>query len=107
MSINDFVHIRGGGGVRIEDGCLIAPHVVITSQSHDVDAVARGLDYRNTNTALPIHIGRNVWIGAGAVVLPGVTIGDGAIVAAGAVVSRDVDARCLVAGIPARFVRAL
>ena len=107
VSINDFVHIRGGGGVEIGDDSLLAPHVVISSQSHDIGALAHGLSYRQTNSALPIRIGKNVWIGAGAVVLPGVTIGDDAVVAAGAVVNRDVSRRTLVAGVPARFVRRL
>lgn len=106
-NINDFVHIRGGGGVEIGEDSLLAPHVVVTSQSHDVDALAKGLTYRQTNTTASVRIGANVWIGAGAVILPGVSIGDGAIIAAGAVVSKDVAAGTLVAGVPARFVRKL
>jgi acetyltransferase-like isoleucine patch superfamily enzyme len=58
-------------------------------------------------TAAPIVVGRNVWIGAGATVLQGVTIGDDAVVAAGAVVTRDVPPRVLVAGVPARVVKAV
>jgi acetyltransferase-like isoleucine patch superfamily enzyme len=55
----------------------------------------------------PIHIKRNVWIGAGATILPGVTIGENAIVAAGAVVSRDVPANTIVGGIPAKILKDL
>ncbi|MBC8076121.1 MAG: hypothetical protein H7Y32_08620 [Chloroflexales bacterium] len=55
----------------------------------------------------PVVIGRNVWVGAKATILQGVTIGDGAVVAAGAVVTRDVAAYTLVAGVPARPIRAL
>jgi acetyltransferase-like isoleucine patch superfamily enzyme len=58
----------------------------------------------NVETA-PVHIGQNVWIGMNATILKGVNIGDGAIVAAGAVVTRDVPARCLVAGVPAKIVK--
>jgi len=55
----------------------------------------------------PVTIGRNVWIGRGAVLLPGVTIGDHAVVAAGAIVTKDVPAAAVVAGNPARVVRDL
>lgn len=107
VSINDFVHIRGAGGVEIGNDTLIAPHVVITSQSHDIGALSSGLLYRQTQVAELIQIGSNVWIGAGAIILPGVIIGDGAVVAAGALVSANVPAATLVAGVPARVLRVL
>ena len=106
VSINDFVHIRGAGGVAIGDDTLIAPHVVITSQSHDAAAFAKGLLYRETSVAAAIRIGVNVWVGAGAVILPGVTIGDGAVIGAGAVVRRDVPSGAVVVGVPARPVHS-
>ena len=62
---------------------------------------------RSQITMAPIRIGRGVWIAAGATVLQGVTVGDDAVVAAGAVVTKDVPPRTLVAGVPARFIRAL
>ena len=105
--INDFVHVWGGGGVEIGDDSLIAAHCVITSQTHEIDALARGLLWRETNANAPVRIGRNVWLGSGAIVLPGVTIGDDAVVAAGAVVTSDVPAGALVAGVPARVQRLL
>lgn len=55
----------------------------------------------------PIHIGRNVWIGANATVLPGVTIGDHAVIAAGAVVTKDVPANTVVGGVPAKVIRMM
>ncbi|MBQ5617563.1 MAG: sugar O-acetyltransferase, partial [Alistipes sp.] len=55
----------------------------------------------------PIHIGRNVWIGAGAMILPGVTIGENAIIAAGAVVNKDVAPNMIVGGVPARELREI
>jgi acetyltransferase-like isoleucine patch superfamily enzyme len=64
-------------------------------------------DRRAGITVAPSHNGANVWIGAGGTNLGGVTVGDGAVVAAGAVVSRDVPPATLVAGIPARAIRAL
>lgn len=105
--INDFVHIWGGGGVEIGDDTLVAAHCTITSQTHATDALAHGLLYRETNQHAPVAIGRNVWIGSGAIVLPGITIGDNSIVAAGAVVTSDVPRDVLVAGVPARIVRPL
>lgn len=107
VSINDFVHIWGGGGVSIGDDTLIAAHCVITSQTHDIDALQLGSLYRQTSLTRKVTIGSNVWIGSGAIILPGITIGDDSVVAAGAVVSRDVDAKTLVAGVPARPVRRL
>ena len=53
----------------------------------------------------PIHIGKRVWIGANATVIPGVTIGDDAVVAAGAVVNKDVPPRAIVGGVPAKFIK--
>ena len=88
------------GGITIEDDVLIGPRVNITSESHPLDPSDR--------TALvlkPVHIKRNAWIGAGATILPGVTVGENAVVAAGAVVSRDVAPNTVVAGVPAKVVR--
>lgn len=83
--------------VTIGRGCLLAWDVqVVDSDSHRMDG--------RPHTA-PISIGDRVWIGCRATVLKGVTIGDGAVVAAGSVVTRDVPARALVAGNPARVVR--
>lgn len=105
--VNDFVHIWGGGGVTIGNDSLLAAGVKIVTQTHQVDAGADGRLFRETNVSHPIVIGQNVWIGTNAAILPGVTIGDGAIVAAGAVVTRDVPDSTLVAGVPARVVRIL
>lgn len=97
VSINAFVHIWAGGGVTIGDDTLIASHVAITSLTHDPQAKL----YAKSLITKPVKIGRNVWIGSHAVILPGVTIGDGAIVGAGAVVTRDVAAGTVVVGVPA------
>jgi acetyltransferase-like isoleucine patch superfamily enzyme len=91
------------GGIEIGDDTMIGPNVSLLTTGHPT-AVA---DRRAGITIAPIHVGANVWIGAGATVLGGVTIGDGAVAAAGAVVTRDVPPATLVAGVPARTVRAL
>ena len=85
--------------VTIGDGTQIAPGVQILTADHPRDPATRraGLEFGR-----PVRIGRNVWIGAGALILPGVTIGDDALVGAGSVVTRDVPAGVIVAGNPAR-----
>jgi len=90
------------GGITIEDNVLIAPKVSLLSEGHPVSPKSR-------QSLVPgrIHIRENVWIGAGAKILPGVTIGENAIVAAGAVVSKDVAANTIVGGIPAKFIKAI
>ena len=85
--------------VVIGDDVMLGPGVLISTASHPKDPVLRK---KGWETALPITIGNNVWIGMGAKILPGVTIGDNAIVAAGAVVTKSVPADTNVAGIPAK-----
>ena len=90
------------GGIFIGDGALIGHNVVLATLNH---AISPG--DRATMIPAPIHIGRHVWIGANATVLPGVTIGEGAIVAAGAVVTKDVPKNTMVGGVPARVIRTI
>jgi acetyltransferase-like isoleucine patch superfamily enzyme len=88
------------GGIIIEDDVQIGPRVNITSENHPLDP-----SDRQALIPKPVVVRRNVWIGSGATILPGVTIGENAVVAAGAVVSRDVPANTVVAGIPAKVVK--
>ncbi len=90
------------GGITIEDDVQIGPHVNLTSENHPLDPADR-----KTLLLQPVVIRRNAWIGAGATILPGITIGENAIVAAGSVVSRDVPPNTVVAGVPARVVKTL
>lgn len=90
--------------VIIGDSVLIAPGTVITTINHALDPSKRRA---NICTALPITIGDNVWIGANCTILPGVTIGDDAVIAAGAVVRSDVPPRCVVGGVPARVLKTI
>lgn len=100
--INSGCSFQDQGGITIGDGSQIGHQVVLATLNHEY-AVSK----RAGMTPAPIHIGKRVWIGAHATVLPGVTIGDGAIVAAGAVVTKDVPAYTIVGGVPARIIREL
>ncbi len=89
------------GGIFIGDNCLIGPDVGIYTASHQLRPEGRTL----TGYGMQIDIGNDVWIGGHSVILPGVTIGDGAVIAAGSVITKDVKAGTLVAGNPARFIK--
>jgi acetyltransferase-like isoleucine patch superfamily enzyme len=98
-ALNSFVQVYGHGGVRIGKSTQIGPGTIITTTGHD---------YRATDLALnnaPIDIGERVWIGANCSILPGVSIGDRAVVGAGAVVTSDIPGNCVAVGVPARIVR--
>ena len=101
--INQGCHFMDMGGITIGDDVMIGPKVNLVSSGHPVAPSER----RNGIVSKPIVIGNNVWIGAAATILPGVTIGDNAVIAAGAVVSRDVPADTLAAGVPARVLKHL
>ena len=90
--------------IYIGERTMIAPNVTITTATHPVSPRlrARGIQYNKD-----VHIGRNVWIGAGAIVLPGVTIGDNSVIGAGAVVNKDIPANVVAAGVPCRVLRPI
>ena len=88
------------GGITIGDGALVAANVQLITNNPD-------LHNRRLLLCKPVRIGRNAWIGAGATILPGVTVGDDAVVAAAAVVTRDVQPGTVVGGNPARFIKSV
>lgn len=100
--INSGCRFQDQGGITIGDGALIGHSVVLATLNHGLSS-----EERHDLFPAPIHIGRNVWIGANATVLPGVTIGDDAVVAAGAVVTKDVPAKTVVAGVPAKLLHSI
>lgn len=90
------------GGITIEDNVLIGPKVNLVTENHPIDP-----NDRKSLICKPIIIKRNAWIGAAATILPGVSIGENSIVAAGAVVNADVPANTMVGGVPAKFIKTI
>lgn len=90
--------------VKIGKNCMLAPNVGIYSATHPVKAEER---YNGVELGLPITIGDNCWIGAGAIICPNVSIGDNVVVGAGSVVVKDVPSNVVVAGNPAKIIRNL
>ncbi len=90
------------GGITIGDGALIGHNVVLATINHDLEP-----EHRADLWLKPIHIGKNVWIGANATILAGVSIGENAVVAAGAVVTKDVPDGVMVGGVPAKIIKTI
>jgi acetyltransferase-like isoleucine patch superfamily enzyme len=90
------------GGITIGDGSQIGMNVTIATLNHGLS-----LETRNTTYPSPVVIGENVWIGSNATILPGVTIGDNSVVAAGAVVTKVVPENTVVAGVPAKVIKKI
>lgn len=90
------------GGISIEDDVLIGPKVNLLSEGHPLVPERRKVLELNR-----VLIKRNAWIGAAATILPGVTVGENAVVASGALVSRDVPDNAVVGGVPAKIIRNL
>ena len=100
--INSGCHFQDQGGIEIGDGALIGHNVVLATINHDLNP-----EGHRKNHYAPIKVGAHVWIGSNATILPGVTIGDWAVVAAGAVVARDVPAMTVVGGVPAKVLKVI
>ena len=100
--INSGCRFQDQGGIEIGDGALIGHNVVLATINHDLNPK----ENRKKHYA-SIKIGNHVWIGSNATILPGVTIGDWAVVAAGAVVTRDVPTMTVVGGVPAKVLKVV
>lgn len=96
-----YVHIWGGGGLTIGNRVMIGSHSAITTVTHDYNAEVMW----GTVVTKPIVIEDDVWIGTHVVVLPGVTIGRGAVIAAGCIVTKDVSPGGIIAGVPGRVLK--
>ncbi|WP_430406752.1 sugar O-acetyltransferase [Fluviicola sp.] len=90
------------GGITLEDNVLIGPKVNLITTNHPINPAER-----RATISQPIVIKKGAWIGVGATILPGVTVGENSIVAAGAVVSKDVPDNSIVGGVPAKFIKSI
>jgi acetyltransferase-like isoleucine patch superfamily enzyme len=100
--INSGCHFQDQGGIVIGDGCLIGHNVVLATINHALKP-----SENRKNQYAPIKIGKHVWIGSNATILAGVTIGDWSVVAAGAVVTKDVPPMTVVGGVPAKVIKEI
>ncbi|MBI4832833.1 MAG: acyltransferase, partial [Candidatus Lindowbacteria bacterium] len=103
LNVNRGVHIYGRGGVKFGDYVLIGPNVVIASSQHRYNIKGTPILFQG-HEKKPVVIGNDVWIGANAVILPGVSIADGTIIGAGAVVTGDTEPYSIFGGVPARKI---
>lgn len=111
IQVNDFVHISALEKVEIGDGCLIASHVYISDNSHgsykgtDIDSSPEIEPGCRAYSTAPVIIGKNCWIGESVIVMPGVSIGDGCIIGAHAVVNKNIPSASIAVGSPAKVIK--
>ncbi len=98
--INSGCHFQDQGGIVIGDGSMIGHNVVLATINHDLCPMEN-----RKNHYAPIKIGNHVWIGSNAIILPGVSIGEWAVVAAGAVVTKDIPPLTVAGGVPAKVIK--
>ena len=99
VSVGWFVELDARGGISVDHDTNISSYVKMITGSHDLDDPYFTADFK------PIHVGHHCWLGTGATILQGVNIGDGAVVAAGAVVTKDVPPYTVVGGVPAKCIK--
>jgi len=92
-------YIQGANGINIGDDTVFAPGVKIISANHDINDIAKW------KKCEPINIGKRCWIGANAIILPGVQLGDGVVVGAGCVVTKSFPSGVVLAGVPAKIIK--
>ncbi len=100
--INSGVMFTDLGGIKLDDNVLVGPNATIISVNHPLDP-----QKRHTVEMKPVFIDKNTWLGANSTILPGVTVGQNSVVAAGAVVTKDVPANTVVAGVPAKVMKRI
>lgn len=96
LTLVDDTHIYVG------DNTMFGPHVTVATAGHPIVPTLRAKEYQYN---MPIHIGKNCWIGAGSLILPGVTIGDNTVIGAGSVVTKDIPSSVVAVGNPCRVMR--
>lgn len=99
VAVGWYAELDARGGIIVDHDTNISSHVKIITGSHDIDDPDYTADFK------PVYVGHHCWIGTGAVILQNVSIGDGAVVAAGAVVTKDIPAGEVWGGVPAKYIR--
>ena len=102
VTLNEWVYLSGYGGLKISDGCSIGHRVSIITSNHGLKREQKIKDQPLSSE--PVFLGKDVWVGANATILGGVKIGDGAVIAAGAVVTTDVEEYSVYGGVPAKKI---
>lgn len=105
LNKNVMINARGGGKISIGNNCLIAPNVVIRSNNHVIDDIAVPIKEQGATEGY-IILEDDVWIGSNAVILPNVRIGKGAVIGAGAVVTKDIEPYAIAVGVPAKKIKS-
>lgn len=100
------LHCRVSGPLKIGDHVMMGPDVLIYTQNHQMSRTDIPMMQQGNAEKKPVTIGNDVWIGARAIILPGIFIGDGAVIAAGAIVTKNVEAYAIVGGNPARIIKS-
>ena len=104
VGFNYGCYVNGFGGLTIGDRTIIGPYTMIHTANHEMDT-DRPIPEQGWNLD-PVVLGSDIWIGMGVCILPGVTLGDGCVVGAGAVVTRDVEPYAIVVGNPAKAIKS-
>jgi len=99
-SIGNYTFIYASKSIEIGDDCMIAPFCYLVDSNHGTSSITKM--NRQENITNPIKIGNDVWIGAKSIILPGIKIGNGVVIAGGAVVTSDLDSMGIYGGVPAK-----
>jgi maltose O-acetyltransferase len=106
VTFNFGCYVNGFGGLVFGDGANIGPYCMLHTANHNFDDLEQSVVEQGWEDVGPMEIGRNTWIGMGSIVLPGVRIGEGCVVGAGSVVTRDLEDFTIAVGNPAKVIRS-
>jgi maltose O-acetyltransferase len=106
VAFNYGCYVNGYGGLRIADGAEFGPYTMIHTANHNMDDPDRPVTQQGWEVVRPMEIGANCWIGMGVCILPAVRIGDGCVVGAGSVVTKDLEPYTIAVGNPARVIKS-
>lgn len=99
------IRCRVRGPLEIGDNVMMGPDVEILTNAHNIDRTDIEMIFQGDQQPRGVHIGNDVWIGMRSIIMPGVTIGQGSVIGAGSVVTKDVPPYCIVAGVPAKVIK--